>query len=94
MANLIVTGTLVPDATGTYIYQNAYLYTRTDGAYQIVLNGVWLIWESTHTYIWALAFGGPTGRYNANGIASGIATVAYAPTANTGRVIAEGIIHQ
>ena len=101
MANLIVTGTLVPDATGIYVDQGNGTYLRSGGgAYQIAFVGPWYIQIPAFQRFPAVDFwsGGsnpsdPTGHYAPSG-GLGIPTVSLASTANTGRVIAEGIIRQ
>ena len=92
MANLVVTGSLTPDATGIYVDQGNGTYLRSGGGeiQQLPVFGYWsLVLGSS---VWAC--GTMLGQYLPQVNASGNATVADAPTANTGRVIAEGIIRQ
>ena len=84
MAPYVVTGTLNPDATGTYVENGTYLsrpaYEREDGAYWIWWStAAWIISPSKGGFItnyWFDADATPAGTYAVRGTYTGTATVA------------------
>jgi len=85
---LVVSGTLTPDATGTYTYRGYFngkpFWGREDNAYVLFWSdsaGCWMIYGGDAGYYWYKAYEltTPVGEWSPSLLADGIATVSVAP---------------
>ena len=82
--DLLVNGTLNPDATGDYYEDGTYngqpTYRRDDSAFWIWVHPMFLIWyisttKGAATNSWSIVGYGPVGTYGPNGTYTGTAVV-------------------